>query len=89
MDPSLTPQVERNTVWKDMMAMERRHVAAVVVKPGAAEPKKVSFLIKHYNALALLVSIATFATLLCVDVSQAREVARVRRREGEGRRWRG
>lgn len=64
--------------------MERRHVAAVVVKPGAAEPKKVSFLIKHYNALALLVSIATFATLLSVDVSQARVVARVRRRERGG-----
>nr|ADF43123.1 PTC1p [Chlamydomonas reinhardtii]ADF43163.1 PTC1m [Chlamydomonas reinhardtii] len=59
--------VERNTVWRDMAAMERKY-AAVSVKQAAAPGARVTWLRTHARWLKLALSVAVFVVLANVEV---------------------
>ena len=63
--PPLPLQVERSTVWRDMVAAERRTGAAVVAPRGGA-PR--SWLARNASTLWLAISLIVFTTLLSVEV---------------------
>ncbi len=57
--------MERNTVWRDMVAMERRTVAATV--EGTPSVKKPPWFVQYRDSLSLLLALCVFVTLLSVD----------------------
>mmetsp|Transcript_31205 Transcript_31205/g.69392 ORF Transcript_31205/g.69392 Transcript_31205/m.69392 type:complete len:781 (-) Transcript_31205:655-2997(-) len=61
-------KVERNTVWRDMVALERRHVDAVV-DTGPLKTRA-PWLVRHRNSVCLFLSVTVFAALLSVDSLQ-------------------
>lgn len=65
----LRDQVEfqRNTVWKDMIGLERRG-ATVTVQEGAEAPPIQHWVKRHHTALALGVSTAAFVLLLTLPL---------------------
>jgi di/tricarboxylate transporter len=59
--------VERNTVWRDMVAMERRTVAATVGAPTTTAGQKRAWLQANRKLLSVLLSVAAFATVLFLE----------------------
>ncbi|GBF95096.1 low-affinity phosphate transporter [Raphidocelis subcapitata] len=62
---------ERNTVWRDMVAMERRTGAVVLQEPAhgiADESRQEPWLRRHWQPLALCVSGLAFAALLAAPL---------------------
>uniref|UniRef100_A0A7S0WPN7 SPX domain-containing protein n=1 Tax=Chlamydomonas leiostraca TaxID=1034604 RepID=A0A7S0WPN7_9CHLO len=58
-------KVERNTVWRDMVALERRTVAATVEATAAA--KRIPWYVRHRDMLALSLCVLVFALVLSHD----------------------
>jgi hypothetical protein len=64
-------EVERNTVWKDMVAIERMRGNAAV-KDGMAldSTGPWGWMVSHKNPISFILSLGVFAILLSIDVSQ-------------------
>lgn len=63
-------EVERNTVWKDMVAIERMRGNAAVKDGMAIESTgPMGWLISHKNPISFILALAVFAILLSIDVS--------------------
>jgi hypothetical protein len=64
-------EVERNTVWKDMVAIERMRGNAAV-KDGMAldSTGPWGWVVSHKNPISFILSLGVFAILLSIDVSR-------------------
>jgi len=60
-------KVERNTVWLDMVAMERRTHATKVVRAGAEAPRQAGFLARRWGVVMCTLALAAFVALLSAD----------------------
>ncbi|GAX73558.1 hypothetical protein CEUSTIGMA_g1009.t1 [Chlamydomonas eustigma] len=65
-------KVERNTVWRDMVAMERKTVNAAVHKPQGVATR-VTWLQQNMKHILLMLAVLTFATLLTVQTFEEPE----------------
>ena len=65
-------EVERNTVWKDMVAIERMRGNAAVKEGLVLESSgPLGWIVMHKNSISFLLSLAVFAVILSIDVSDA------------------
>jgi phosphate transporter len=65
-----TIRYDRNTVWRDMVALERGHTAPRVARPGAAKVGGAAS--RRRSAVTIVVSLIVFVVLLNVDLVPGR-----------------